>query len=108
MLLVDRASLDHDQGTLTRFRKRALSGREVDIVRCAFCGVRLWHEPLAAPQFALVVAGTLDTPHWAIATSHIFIEEAGPDTVFQTDALKVQGQPATREELSAAFQSVYG
>jgi hypothetical protein len=41
MILAMRDAFSH-QGAVARYRKRADSGREVDIVRCATCGVRMW------------------------------------------------------------------
>ena len=35
-------------------------------VRCARCGVRMWHEPLASTDLVFVAAGTLDDPNWAV------------------------------------------
>ncbi len=95
-------------GEVDRYRKRADSGRELDIVRCARCGVRLWHEPLSAPALVFVAVGTLDDPSWAIPTSHIWVEKASPGVFFQEDAIKVEGQPAERQVLLDAFARVYG
>ena len=106
MLLARSADFTHE-GKTERYRKRADSGREIDIVRCANCGVRLWHEPLSSPEFVFVAAGTLDDPGWAIPTSHIWIEKAAPGTQFAPDALLVEGQPASRHVLFDAFSRVY-
>ncbi|MGE3143472.1 MAG: GFA family protein, partial [Hyphomonadaceae bacterium] len=46
MLLVDHDAFLHERGEIHTFRKLADSGREIDIVRCARCGVRMWHAPL--------------------------------------------------------------
>ena len=67
MLLAHAADFRH-QGEIARYRKRADSGREIDLVRCANCGVRLWHEPLSSPEFVFIAAGTLDDPTWAVPT----------------------------------------
>ena len=108
MLLAEREAFTALSGETERFRKRADSGREVDIVRCKACGVRMWHEPLAAPALIFVAAGTLDDPSWAVPTSHIWIEKASPGVVFEDDAIKIEGQPPTREELMDAFAEIYG
>ncbi len=107
MVAVPRDGFHHLSGAVDRFRKRADSGREVDIIRCAVCGTRLWHEPLASPALLFFAAGTLDESDWAIPTSHIWIEKAAPGTSFQPDAIQVQGQPATRDVLFDAFAAVY-
>lgn len=106
MLLAERKDFSY-QGETARWRKRADSGREIDIVRCANCGVRLWHEPLSAPEYVFIAAGTLDDPSWAIPTSHIYAEKAVPDTAFAPDALVIDGPPADRQLLFAAFARVY-
>jgi hypothetical protein len=107
MVMTERAAFRHEGGRIERYRKRADSGREVDIVRCENCGVRLWHEPLSAPNFLFVAAGTLDDSSWAVPTSHIWIEKASPGVAFEDDALKVEGQPTERQMLMDAFARVY-
>ena len=70
-------------GEISAYRKTADSGREIDIVRCAKCGTRLWHEPLIAG------ADVCRRRHpgrsaWAIPTSHIWVEKISPGVVMQT------------------------
>jgi hypothetical protein len=108
MLIAEHAAFTKEQGQTQSWRKRADSGREIDIVRCAACGVRLWHEPLSAPNLVFIAAGTLDDPGWAIPASHIWIEKAAPTAVFEPDAVKIHGQPQQRETLMAAFARLYG
>jgi hypothetical protein len=107
MLAGAREAFVHEAGAVERYRKRADSGNEIDIVRCAACGVRLWHEPLSAPQLVFVAAGTLDDPSWAIPTSHIWVKRASPGVVLQDDALICDGGPSSREALYDAFDRVY-
>lgn len=106
MILAMRDAFSH-QGAVARYRKRADSGREIDIVRCAACGVRMWHEPLSGPQFVFVATGTLDDSSWAVPTSHIWVECVSPGVAFQDDALIVRGQPGDRQMLLDAFDRVY-
>ena len=108
MILASRAAFHQERGDVARYRKRADSGREIDIVRCQSCGVRLWHEPLSSPDFVFVAAGTLDNPQWVVPASHIWIEKASPHIVMEEDALKVVGQPKDRQALFNAFTSIYG
>jgi hypothetical protein len=107
MILAPREAFSHT-GAVTHWRKRADSGREIDIARCATCGTRLWHEPLSSPALVFIAAGTLDDPSWAVPTSHIWIERASPGVVMQTDAIHVEGQPAERAMLMDAFAAIYG
>jgi hypothetical protein len=106
MILAPREAFAH-QGETARYRKRADSGNEVDIVRCAACGVRLWHEPLTAPQLVIVAVGTLDDPLWAVPTSHIFVRCVSPGVVLQDDALVLQDGPTERRALFEAFNRIY-
>ena len=106
MLLGERGAFSFT-GEVARYRRRADSGREIDIVRCANCGVRMWHEPLSAPNLIFVAAGTLDDPTWAVPASHIWVENASAGVLIHDDALVIQGQPANREDLSLAFARLY-
>lgn len=106
MLIGERAHFSHT-GETAVFRKRAESGREIDIRRCAQCGTRLWHEPLSAPQFVFICAGTLDDTSWTTPTSHIWIELADPAVGMAADAVRAEGQPVDRQVLYDAFDRAY-
>lgn len=107
MIVSKRDAFTHT-GAIERFRKRADSGREIDIVRCIQCGTRMWHEPLSSPALFFLAAGTLDNPSWAVPTSHIWVEKASPGVMMQKDAVRIEGQPAERQMLFDAFHAVYG
>ncbi len=107
MILAPRAAFSAS-GETQAFRKLADSGRAIDIVRCAACGVRLWHEPLANPELVFIAAGTLDDPTWAIPTSHIWTERASSGVVIPDGVFACEGQPATRQMLIDAFTRVHG
>ena len=96
----------HLQGEVLRFRRTADSGRQSDVVHCATCGTRLWHEPQSAP-IVVIAAGTLDDPSWVIPASHGWVEKASPAAIMQEDAVKFEGQ-AARDLQIAAFQKLYG
>jgi hypothetical protein len=97
----------HAEGQTHRYRKRADSGREADVMRCANCGTRLWHEPLTAPQTVLIAAGTLDDPSWVEPAAHIWTKRISPGVAMQEDTLKVEGQPADRTAQIEAFTNLY-
>jgi hypothetical protein len=108
-LMGDAAAFIHERGELARFRKRADSGREADYVRCAKCGVRVWHEPLAAPQFCFIAAGTLDDPSWVVPAAHIWASRAAPSALIPEGVYACPGPPAAdRSDLFVAFERVYG
>ena len=107
MIMAERRAFLRETGDVDRYTKRADSGRDVDIFRCAKCGTRLWHEPHSAPNYMFIAVGTLDDPSWAIPTSHIWVEKASPGVQFEDDAIKVTGQPADRQTLIDAFARAY-
>jgi hypothetical protein len=106
MLLAHSADFTHE-GKTARWRKRADSGREIDVLRCDVCGTRLWHEPLSSPEFVFIAAGTLDNPSWAVPATHIWTARATPAAHFEPDALVIEGQPESRQQLIAAFSKLY-
>jgi hypothetical protein len=95
-------------GEVESYRKRADSGRELDIKRCAACGTRLFHRNMASNALVFIAAGTLDDTSWVIPASHIWVERASPDVVMRDDAVKVTGQPSDRKILMDAFTRIYG
>ncbi len=108
MLLARSAHFAHDRGETQRWRKHAESGRLIDIVRCVSCGVRLWHEPLSAPEYVFVAAGTLDDPSWAVPTSHIWTRSALPAAPIPDDVWTCERSPAHRQLLIDAFDKAHG
>jgi len=106
VITVPRESFQHLEGDVQRYRRTADSGRQSDVVRCATCGTRLWHEPQAVPVMT-VAAGTLDDPSWVVPAIHIWIERASPAALMQDDAVKFTGQPAGEAQIEAV-KSLYG
>jgi hypothetical protein len=106
VITAPRDDFQHLQGEVQRFRRTAESGRQSDVVRCAICGTRLWHEPQAFPVVT-IAAGTLDDSSWVVPATHIWIEKASPGALMHDDAVKLAGQPP-RETQVAAFKSLYG
>jgi hypothetical protein len=100
-------SFVHEQGEVERFRKRGQSGREADYVRCAKCGVRLWHEPLSAPQYVMIAAGTLDDASWVVPAAHIWTSRAAPSVAIPDGVLSCEKGPRDRADLVAAFEKAY-
>ena len=103
---VPRDCFQHLSGKVARFRRIAESGRESDVVRCADCGTRLWHEPKAFPVMA-IAGGTLDDPSWVVPASEIWVERASPAAIFHSDAQRFHGQPERQKQLDA-FTALYG
>jgi hypothetical protein len=101
----DRQAFRHEQGEVERYRKRADSGREADYVRCVHCGTRLWHEPLSAPQWVFIAAGTLDDPSWVVPAALIWTSRAAPSAFIPEGVYTCELGPADRRDLIAAFQA---
>ena len=108
LMLLAKIDAFSSTGETQTYRKRADSGRELDIHRCAKCGTRMFHHNLASNALVFIAAGTLDDSSWAIPTSHIWVEKISPGVVMQEDAIQVVGQPADRKILMDAFTKVYG
>ena len=108
VMLIAKNEAFSSTGETQTYRKRADSGRESDIHRCATCGCRVFHHNLASQALVFINAGTLDDPFWAIPTSHIWVEKISPGVAMEDDAVKVVGQPADRQILMDAFAKVYG
>ena len=106
MISAARDALEHLSGEVQRFRRTGESGRQSDVVRCAVCGTRLWHEAQAFPV-VIVAAGTLDDPSWAMPASEIWVEKASPAATLQADSHKFTGQPS-RDQQIAALRALYG
>ena len=103
----DSAAFHHEQGEVARYRKRGDSGREAEYVRCASCGTRLWHQPLATPQWIMIAAGTLDDPGWIMPAAHIWVSRAAPSANIPAGVYACDKGPADRAELIAAFRAAY-
>ncbi len=106
VITAPRDAFHHLSGEVARFRRTADSGRQSDVVRCAACGTRLWHEPQAFPIVTLA-AGTLDNSYWVVPATHIWIDKALPGTLMHEDAVRLAGQPSRDVQL-AAFRALYG
>ena len=102
-LYVASEDFRHEQGEVASFRKRADSGREADYFRCAHCGTRLWHQPLASKQWVMVAAGTLDDPSWVVPAAHIWVSRAAASASIPEGVARWEQGPADRAELIAAF-----
>jgi hypothetical protein len=103
---VPKDGFAHLSGALLRFRRTAASGNQSDVVHCAVCGTRLWHEPQAFPVMT-IAAGTLDDPSWVVPASEIWVERASPAAIFHGDAQRFHGQPERQKQLDA-FNALYG
>ncbi len=106
-LHLQREKVTLESGDLARFRKTGDSGREIDIARCAQCGTRLWHEPLAAPQLMFMAAGTLDDASWVVPTSHIWTSRMAPNFPLEPDALVFEHGPSDRQIIWDKFSELY-
>lgn len=107
MIMGPNDAFTHDGGETHSWIRRADSGREIDIKRCAVCGTRVWQHPLSAPQYVFIAAGTLDDASWVVPTSHIWIEKAAPSAFIPPGVWTHVGQPADRAGMMDAFAKAY-
>ena len=96
-----------EQGEFATYRKTADSGRHIDISRCATCGTRMWHEPVAVPGLVLICAGTLDDSSWVIPTSHIWLSSASGAAAIADDAILFDLAAPDRQLLWDRFAEIY-
>jgi hypothetical protein len=108
LMLLAKSEDFSSTGETQTYRKKADSGRELDIHRCAKCGTRMFHRNMASQALVFITAGTLDDPSWAIPTSHIWVEKIAPGVAIRDDAVQVVGQPTDRQVLMDAFTRIYG
>jgi hypothetical protein len=106
VITAPRETFHHLSGDVQRYRRTGDSGRQSDVVRCAACGTRLWHEPLSVPIVTLA-AGTLDDPSWVVPACEIWVERASPAAIFHADAQMFVGQPERQAQIDA-FRKLYG
>ncbi|MEZ5998790.1 MAG: GFA family protein [Hyphomonas sp.] len=106
-LHVPAAELERLSGRFDVFRRTGGSGNRINIERCAACGTRMWHLPEAHPALVILCAGTLDDASWAVATSHIFVEEAIAGSAAAADALVVESFNSTRQAIWEHFAEIY-
>ena len=106
-IYAESAAFHHEQGELARYRKRGDSGREADYFRCAQCGTRLWHQPLATAQWTMIAAGTLDDASWVVPAAHIWVSRAAPSACVPAGVPRWEQGPGDRAELIAAFDAIY-
>ena len=79
VMLIAKGEDFSSSGETQSYRKRADSGRELDISRCAKCGTALWSKYHAAPgDTVLLRAGTLDDPGVVTPDVHIFTRSKLP------------------------------
>jgi hypothetical protein len=106
-LHLDTPAVTLAQGEIAFYRRTADSGRLIDVARCAACGTRLWHAPLAVPELTLISAGTLDDSGWAIPTSHIWLKRANGTMPPADDTLRYDESPTDRRILWDRFAELY-
>ncbi|MBP7002081.1 GFA family protein [Amaricoccus sp.] len=100
---VRRDALRHLSGALAGFDKTAESGRVVRMQRCAVCGCKVWNEPLAFPELAVVKPGTLDDCSWAVPVGNIWTDHRLPWVAIDPRLVNFPRQPPDRRPLYDAW-----
>ena len=107
IITAPRAAFEHLSGEVHRFRRTAESGRQSDVVRCATCGTRLWHEPQTVSHLIVIAAGTLDDPSWVVPASIAGLRRLRrPPSCRKMRSSSKASSP--RDLQIAAFQKLYG
>ena len=102
-LVVNRGSLQGQQGKSVQYSVKRPDGRTSRGQLCTACMTRLWSEPLKHPDVVIVRPGTLDDTSWLRPVAHIWTRSAQPWFKFPPDAVLFEGQPAPGE-LSKIWQ----
>jgi hypothetical protein len=92
------------QGELSAFDKAADSGRVVRMLGCARCGIKVWNEPLSAPDMLVLKPGSLDDPGWAVPVGNIWTESRMPWVDIDPQQVNFAGQPGDRQPLYDAWE----
>ena len=66
---------------------------------CGQCGTRMWSEPPARPDFAVMRPGTLDDTSWVQPVAHIWTRSAQPWFVFPEGVPKYEKQAGSLDVL---------
>jgi hypothetical protein len=107
-MIVRRADFTVLQGETIAFDKPADSGRTVRQHSCPVCSIRVFHEPLATPDFIVMRPGTLDDSRWARPIGNIWTDSRAPWVEIDPDVPNFPGQPPSREPLMVAWQKHMG
>lgn len=103
-LWVRRSSLEVLAGEPSKYVVAPEGGKTKTACYCARCTARLWGEPAAAPDLAIVQPGTLEQPTGLEPVAHIWTRSAQPWFVFPPDAVKYEVQPPDMAELALLWQ----
>lgn len=98
-MVVPRGAVSLEKGEPVDYRVTMDDGRIKTGKTCTVCGVRLWGEPVKAPQIAIVQPGTLDDTSWIRPVAHIWTRSAQPGTTFEPGAIKF-------ERMSGSFDAL--
>lgn len=96
------------QGELSVHEKVADSGRIALMYGCAECGVRIWNEPLTAPDVRILKPGTLDDMSWLVPVGNIWTKSAAPWATIDETLVNFEGQPPSRDVFFPAWAALTG
>ena len=91
--VVPGAAFKLTQGTPRRFDAPAASGRTLHRYFCGDCGSPVYSQRPTTPDFVVVRAGTLDSPHDAKITLNIWTRSAQKWAYIDPASKQVEGQP---------------
>lgn len=85
--------------------RRHESGRLIDCLFCADCGVRLFHNPQQNPKITIVKAGSLDGACRLVPVGHIWTASAPSWVGLPEGAMRYEGQPPDLTALMEAWNA---
>jgi hypothetical protein len=81
------------KGEVTRWVRKAASGREIPQYICGTCGTRLYTAPPGAVASLTLRPGTLDDTSWLRPAAAFWRSSAQPHVIFDDDMLVFDTQP---------------
>lgn len=106
-MVVQAATVELLQGTLSAFDKPADSGRVVKMLGCPTCGTKIWNEPAGNTGMLIMKAGTLDDVSWARPIGNIWTASKAPWAVIEEGQPNFEGQPPSRQPLIDAWAAAH-
>lgn len=92
-MVVHSSSLNID-GELSVFTKLAESGNSIERRFCPSCGIHLFANSSARPQFTVVRVGTLNNPSSVKPTANIWVSSAPNWACLNSELEQLEKQPA--------------
>lgn len=108
VLWVARQNLQVLSGEPVLLTFQGSPGRPRRARACAACDTRLWAEPAAQPDLAILFPGTLEESHRFSPIAHLWVRSALPWVILPEDVARFDTQPSDPGELIRLWQAAHG